>query len=415
MNTVHLLTPRIRTLVLLAAIALCAPLVWACGEKPGAEGADKTAAKGATAKEAQIAAAPVDVVTVQSQDFEESVDVLATAEPYERAFAASEAPGRIVAANLREGDEVRRGATLYRIDTQLDQARMDLMQNQIDNARREFERLQKLSAEGLGTSQQLDQARMAVDGAELNMRQARVALGKAVVSSPLTGIVATKYSDTGEFAGPGAPLAEIVVLDPLVVRALVPESLVPFLKQGQTVPVDFPALGQSVQGTVYRQALVANGPTRTFPVEIHIPNPERALLPGMRARVKVRKKTWENVVVVPRDAVLEGYAGQEAMVVTNSPEGEVSELRKVRLGPGRADQVVVLEGLAAGEKLITRGHRSIVSGTQVDIIHHHAAKLPEAPAPENGAPAGDALNPENAAEAVEGGKAADSEGATRSN
>lgn len=329
---------------------------------------------GEPADDAEVPAVPVVTQVLDTQDFVESVEVSGVVEPIHEVRVAAEAPGRILAAPFEAGKVVQKGDLLVRVDAQADSARVDVLQSQVASARREFERTKMLASEGLATPQQLDQAQSSLDGAQLNLKQARVGIGKTTVRSPQTGIVTEKFVEQGEYASPGAPIAHIVDYTTVVIEAAVPESDIAFVSEGSAVEVFIPALERHVRGDVKRRAVVATQKTRTFPVEIHVPNGDLEILPGMRARVIIPRKTWKDVVVVPRDAILQGYEAKEAMVLPTDDDVGPASLRKVSLGPARGNRIVVTDGLAAGERLIVKGHRSIVDGTRVKSVEQREAQ-----------------------------------------
>ena len=329
-------------------------LLGACSAKEEAGETDK-----------KVEAIPVVVAPLSTQTFDESITVTAVAEPIHEVRVSAEAPGRVVKAPFEEGATVKKGALLLRVDAQLDAARINLLKSQIATANRELARTKMLAKEGVATSQQLDQAQSAYDSAQLNLKQAQVGIGKSTVRSPMSGWIAKKMVEEGEYVGPGAPLAHIVDYETIVVRANVNESDVRAVAEGSEVTVKIPALDKTVAGKVFRRGIVAADKTRTFAVEIHVANADREILPGMQAQVVIPRKQWVDAIVVPRDAVLQGFDNEEAMVLSGTGREGKSELRRITIGPAKGNLVVVTEGLSAGDRLIVKGHRSIVDGTLV--------------------------------------------------
>jgi membrane fusion protein (multidrug efflux system) len=103
--------------------------------------------------------------------------------------------------------------------------------------------------------------------------------------------------------------------------------------------------------------------TRSYPVEIEIPNPDATLLSGMAARAGVVIEERQSVITVPAPAIVEQYGAPVVFVVR---EGR-AERRTVTLGPRAGDRVVVEAGLAAGEALIVRGQWSVSDGMAVEV------------------------------------------------
>lgn len=331
-------------------------------------------------EDSEVPPVPVETLVLAATDFVERVEVSGVAQPIHEVTVAAEAPGRITTAPFEEGKTIEKGALLVRVDAQSGSAQVDLLQNQLAAAEREYARTKMLASEGLATPQQLDQASSSVDSARLSIRQARVGIGKSTVKSPQAGIVSTKYVEEGEYAAPGAPIAHIVDYSTVVIEAAVPEGDIPFVTAGRSVKVFLPALERHVTGEVKRRAIVATAKTRTYPVEVWVQNDDLSILPGMRARVIIPRKTWSDVVVLPRDAILQGYEAKEAMVLPGKGDVGEAELRKLELGPARGNEVVVKSGLAAGDRLIVKGHRSIVSGTRVKSVRERKSGPNQEPA-----------------------------------
>lgn len=357
-----------RTSILL--LLACTTVVGALsGCKPPPSDA-AAAAKTDKTEDAEADPIPVETLTVESHDFVESFDVPAKAEPVDEITVAAEAGGRVLRAPFEEGEEVRAGSTLLRVDTELDSARIDLLENQIEAAQREYNRTKKLVDQGLATPQQLDQAEDALENARLNLEQAKIGASKGGVRSPSSGVVLHKHIEVGEFASPGAPIATIVNYDKLHVVGHVPETRIRYVNVGDTVEVAFPARDATLTGQVTHRALTASPRTGTYAVEVTVDNPERAVLPGMSARMKIVKKQWEDVVIVPREAVLQGFSRSETMVLPGDDDVTKAELHVVELGPSAGPNVVITRGLEPGQRLIVRGHRGLVDGALARAVRH---------------------------------------------
>ncbi|MBA2662044.1 MAG: efflux RND transporter periplasmic adaptor subunit [Bradymonadaceae bacterium] len=339
----------------------------------GAAGCQNEASGSPTSREAKsaplVAPVPVATLVIKSTRFVDTFEVIGRTEPLESVRISADTPGMVVAAPFSEGQTIKRGALLYRVDGRIDAARIELLKSQIATSKRELARLERLQKDGLATPQQLDQAESTLETAQLNLRQAELGLSKTTVTSPISGYVAKKNVDQGEYASPGAALAEIVVYDTIVVQAQVPESQIQHIRRDETLTIEIPALGRSFEGSVKRVGILAHSPSFTYPVEIHIANEDLSILPGMRTRMFVTRKEFNDVIMVPREAILEGFSSREAMVVSNTDEGiRRAELRKVELGPGSGALVLVSEGLVEGDQLITRGHRGLVAGSRIEVV-----------------------------------------------
>jgi RND family efflux transporter MFP subunit len=357
--------------------------LWGC--EPSASDAAPTDQGVETAKTVPI---PVETLTVHSRSFTELIDMPATAEPFEDVTVAAEAGGRILTAPFEEGDEIAAGGRLLRVDTELDSARIDLLEAQLESAQREYERTKTLQDKGLATPAQLDQAEDVLENARLSLDQAKIGASKGGVRSPVSGVILKKHVKKGEFASPGQPIATIIQYDKLIVRAQVPESRISYVQVGDSTKVEFPARDVTLEGQVTRRALTASPSTGTYAVEVSIDNADRRLLPGMSARMKIVKSQWGEAIMVPREAILQGFSRSEVMVLPagsepKSPDVQgrdtkgdqggfvgTSELHIVELGPSDGPDVVITSGLADGDRLIVRGHRGLVDGALARQVRH---------------------------------------------
>jgi len=144
-------------------------------------------------------------------------------------------------------------------------------------------------------------------------------------------------------------------------------------REMRKIPVIFESLRdresnkpRRMEAVLHRVAVEANPKNRTFPLELHIPNPDSEFRAGMRVTVVLEKDRFDNVIAIPRDAILQAVEGPEAMVVDK--DGTEAKSRPLKLGPGFGSYVVVTDGLAVGDALIVRGHRSIVQGEPVQLV-----------------------------------------------
>lgn len=365
----------------------------------GAENADEPSAE----------PSPVETMTVGALEFRETFEVPGTTEAARQVRVAAEAPGRILQAPFEEGDDLRPGALLIRVEADVDNARIDRLEHQLETARRELKRTRELSEDGLATSQQLDQAESQVRDLELRLKEAKIGLSNVATRSPIAGRVTRKFVEVGEFASPGAPIAELVDPSRLKLTAAVPESRIQSLEAGQGVEVRFPALDTARTATISTLPVGVSPRTRTYPIEIELDaeegvtekdgqedeqeneqdddqkpdeqkDAEPRIRPGMRANMTFTRKVWQNALVVPRTAVLQGYDAQEVAVIPadgSSEKGSAgdgrprAELRTVELGPGAGNRVVVTEGLKPGDRVVVRGHRSLTDGRPVEIVESY--------------------------------------------
>lgn len=306
----------------------------------------------------------VETVTVERAGFREELVLTAETEPVRSAVLSSQIPGRIVTLDVEEGQPVREGASVLRVDTAATDAQRAQLQTQLSSLEREIVRATTLHERGLGTVHDIEsfQTQRALVLDQLGALDANIQQGR--MRAPIGGIVVDKLAEVGEYANPGVPLARIVDISSIVVRAGLPEREITFVREGMEVPVHILATGEHYVGTLHRIGVEANTLSRTFPLEIRIDNASGRLRAGMRAEVRVSKRELPDAIVIPRDAILQGLDGPEVLVAEGSQVG----VRSVRVGPGRGGFVVIESGLLAGDQLIVRGHRLLVPGESIRTV-----------------------------------------------
>lgn len=264
--------------------------------------------------------------------------------------------GLVEAVSVAEGDEVRRGATLVRVDAATHAARAAQARVEVEAAERELTRAERL--QGSLPEQQLDAARTRLAAARAGLQMALVASSRAVVRAPFAGTVATLEAERGEIAAPGAPLVRLVQLDPVHVTLSVPDRDVVALRPEMVAQVRTNADPVPREGRIVRISPAADLQTRAFEVVIEVENTDRRLLPGMIAQVEVTADTENEQLVIPSDLLVTRLEGNGVFVVN---EGTAA-WRALELDSVVRDQVVVRSGLSVGDEIVVVGHRELAEG-----------------------------------------------------
>lgn len=339
-------------------LALIGTLV-ACGP-PG----DGTETEGAVPETPEEVATLVEVVTVESTSFAETIVLTGETSPIRAANLSAQVPGRIVTLDVTEGELVEEGARVVRIDTSTVGSQRAQLETQRDALQRDALRAEQLLGRGLATlsdveglTTQIEIVNEQIQAIDTNVHQGRS-------RAPISGVVVSKLAEEGEFANPGQPLARIVDISTIVVNVGLPEREISYVREGMNVPVHIVATGEDFEGTLHRIGVEANPASRTFPLEIHIANPDHAVRAGMRTVVELPKQSFADVIVIPSDSILQGIEGPEVLV----DDGGVAGLRRIDAGPGRAGFQVIHGGLEVGDRLVVRGHRLLVPQEEIRTV-----------------------------------------------
>jgi multidrug efflux pump subunit AcrA (membrane-fusion protein) len=205
-------------------------------------------------------------------------------------------------------------------------------------------------------------ARAAVTTAETQVAQARRTLSYALVFAPISGYVAERPADLGEYVSPTSKVATIVRTNPLRMRIDIPEQAISEVRVGQSVSVSVSAYAdRAFSGRIARISPNVTAASRTLTVEAEVENGDGALKPGQFATVRIQQPTSAPAVLVPARAVHTEGTSSHLFVIKNGR----AEQRLVQLGQTEGDLVEVRTGVAADEQVATSNIELLSDGMAV--------------------------------------------------
>ncbi|MGB0375737.1 MAG: efflux RND transporter periplasmic adaptor subunit [Flavobacteriaceae bacterium] len=278
-----------------------------------------------------------------------------------------EIPGTLVRFEVREGQRVKKGQVLARIDDGGMRNQLEQLQLQKQLAQTTFERVQRLWDQKIGSEMQYLEAQTRYKSLEQNVAQVRSQLDKAIIEAPFTGVIDELIANAGSIVSPGAsPVLRLVNLDEMYLEAQVPEKFLPSIKEGTPTVVEIPMLGTSLQTQIRQTGNFINPGNRTFRIEAPLDNPEGFIKPNLTAKLQVNDYSNPEALVVPLSIVNENAAGQSFVFrMQKTPEADVfiTEQVFITLGQSNEKEVEVLSGIQVGDLLIQEG-ASIVESQQ---------------------------------------------------
>lgn len=315
---------------------------------------------------APLELAAVDVATVQPRVLSRLLPLSGSVAPFVQATVKSKVDGEVEQVTVREGQDVRQGDVLARIDTRNLQARYDRELAAVAKARADLDLAtlnrdknrslleQKYISQNTYESTESAHAASVASFklAEAEARVAKIALDDAVIRAPFTGTVATRLVQPGEKVAPDSSIVTMVDLRQLVLEAAVPAADIPSVRIGQEARFKVGGFGdREFRGQVQRiSPMTANG-SRAITIYIAVPNEDRALKGGMFAQGELTLDATQPVLAVARSAVRED-AGMS--FVYTLKDGKITRT-PVKLGaPFEGSAFIeVRGGLSAGERVIT--------------------------------------------------------------
>ncbi len=312
--------------------------------------------------EEEAPALPVEAQPVIIGEVQRIVQAVGTLRANESVTLRPEIQGRVESILFEEGQPVKAGAALIRLDDDRYRAELNEAVANRDLAAVNFRRAEQLIQRKVGSEHDRDKA-----AAELEANQARVALhqetlSKTALTAPFDGVAALREVSVGDIVSPGQALTSIVAIDPIKVDFRVPELYVGAVQPGQSLQVVLDAFpGERFSGQVYAIDPQVDVQGRSILIRATVPNPDARLRPGLFARVELVLERFADAVQVPEEAVVPRGGDQFVYRIVDGK----AEMTAVKLGIRRGARVQVLEGLDPGDVVITAGQLKVQPGAAV--------------------------------------------------
>lgn len=325
--------------------ALCLAMLTACtGAKEEAQTVEKVES--------------VKLETAFMQEVPQTMTYTATVQPDKRNAITSSMPSRIREIYVEVGDHVKKGQLLVELDAS------NIMQQkvQLDNLELEYNRAKELVAVGGASQQQLDQITTQFEAAKTSYDNL---LENTKLLSPVTGVVTARNFDSGDLAQ-GAILT-VMQINPVKIVINVSESEFTKVKMGMPIDITLDVYGDELfKGKVSLIYPTIDPATRTFGVEVEIPNANNRIRPGMFARATINFGSVERIVVADRAVVKRPGSGDRFVYVYNN-DGTVSYV-KVELGRHIDTVYEVLSGLDHEAQVVVAGQSRLSDGMKVQVV-----------------------------------------------
>ncbi|MFC6184561.1 efflux RND transporter periplasmic adaptor subunit [Pseudoxanthomonas japonensis] len=356
---------------------LCGLLVLsAC--KGGGPTPEAQAKNGEASKESE--AVPVEVAKATHRTVAASYSGTAALEALGESQVVAKTSGVALAVLVDEGQIVRAGQALVRLDADRSRLQVAQAEAQMRKLENNYRRAQQLVEQQMISANDVDQIKYDLENARAVYRAASLELSYTTVTAPISGVVASRSIKTGNFVQINSPIIRIVDSSRLEATLNVPEREIAKLKPGQAVGLVVDALpGKQFTGEVDRVAPVVDNGTGTFRVVASFPG-EGELQPGMFGRLNINYDQRADALVVPRTALLED-GGEPAVYVVRDGKAQRTVLK---LGYNDAGWVEVREGLKIGDQVVIAGKAALREGSAVQVIGQEkkAATAAKAPAAE---------------------------------
>lgn len=310
----------------------------------------------------------VAVGRAQEKAFTHYIVVPGSADSRENVNVSAETGGRVVQLVHKEGQQVRQGEVIVRLDGSILRRNLEEVMTQMELARTVYQRRERLwKQDTIGSEVQYLEAKNQYETLQRRAATLRQQLEQTRVKAPIDGYVDEVLVKQGEMLSPGMPVARVVDLSQIRVLADVSERYIGSIQKGDTADVHFPSLDYHAALPVTFISKVVNPNNRTFQIEIELPNTAEEVNPNMMADVKLADYFNPQAVVLSSNVIQRTERGDFVFVVEEGEKGPVARKRKVKTGLTYRGQTEIIEGVSPRDRIITQGARIVTEGEPVRI------------------------------------------------
>lgn len=312
----------------------------------------------------------VSVIEAEPVTWQPSIEAIGTAHAAHGVDLGVEAGGIVKDILFDANDRIRQGATLLQIDDTIEQADLAAAEAQLQLSQETLQRVETLRTRGIAPVSDLDVARADATNARAQVNKLTAVLRQKALVAPFDGIIGIPQVDIGEYVVAGTVFATLQDLDTMRVDFSVPEQQIRQIRIGYDVSVSSDAENVST-GTVTAIEPKIDPNSRLVQLRAEVENPGNEISPGQFLRVRVLLPEEDGVLALPQTVLSSNLYGDSIYVVRTEGEGEdaTQSVEQVFVKAGRRSQglVEILDGVVAGDLVVTAGQNRLSGGARVTI------------------------------------------------
>lgn len=308
----------------------------------------------------------VTVSPVAASTFRHFVELQGTIDAKNNVQVSPKSGGVVTAVYVKEGDRVRAGQAIAKVDDQIMRESVAEVRTQLSLANTIFEKQAALWKQQIGTEIQYLQAKNNKEALERKISTLNVQLAQSTVTAPISGVVDQVSVKVGQSAAPGVGLVRIVNLSQLKVIAKVSDTYSGSVRKGDPVVIRFPDLNREMKSQISFVSTSVDPLSRTFTIEAPLPS-DNSLKPNMLAQVKVNDQNMANAIVIDQNLIQNTEQGQLVYVAVNEGGKKVAKAKQIKTGQSYDGRIAVTQGLQSGDQLVTNGYQDLVDGQPISF------------------------------------------------
>lgn len=311
----------------------------------------------------------VEVMPIQTDSFSHFIELQGKIDARNISYVAppNGQGGIVKALYVTQGQTVRKGQVLARLDDQLIRQQIEPLKVQLSTAEDTYKRTKNMYDQGVGTYQQVLTAQTAVENLRKQIGIIQKQISLMTVTAPMSGVADQVNVRVGEmFTGVAGNLPQIRIVNTgdLKILTQVPENYLSKVNVGTALEVYLPELKRTIKTRVNVVSKIIDPASRTFYIEAKLPS-DAAFKPNQIAMVKIRDYSNNGAITIPVNTLQNDEKGKFVMVAAKENGKMIARKRNVTVGELYNDQLEVKSGLQSGDVLITEGFQGLYDGQAI--------------------------------------------------
>lgn len=313
----------------------------------------------------------VTAFTVKDTLFNHYIELQGSLQTKQNLVLTPEYSGILTQVYVKEGQYVRKGQALAKIDDGGLSQQIAQLEIQAQLAKTTFERQERLWNQKIGSEIQYLQAKTNYEAQQKAVDQLKSTLSKTVITAPFSGTIDNIITEKGSVVAPGTTqILRIVNLNNMYVEVAVPERYISTVKKGTSTLVEIPVLGKSYPAKITQTSSFINPTNRTYNIDISVPNKEKLIKPNLTARLKINDYQSEKAILIPQNLISENAEGTQYVytIGKNAKNQTIASQKIIETGKTQGSFIEVLKGITSGDMLIQEGARSVKNEQPIQVL-----------------------------------------------
>jgi membrane fusion protein, multidrug efflux system len=332
--------------------------------------------QGFKAQGASFAPPPTAVTTIvaKRETWPSTLQVIGTAAAIQGVTVSADLPGTVDKIHFESGKAVQVGDVLVELDTRQERAQLAAAQADWELAKINYERQEKLVAQGVVARTEYDNASAQQKSTEAHVGEIKATIERKTIRAPFSGILGIRQINLGQYLAAGQSIVSLQSVNPIYVNFGVPQQQSPQVRIGGTLRMtsdDLP--GTEFAGRVTALDSVVSEATRNLQIQATLTNPQGRLRPGMFVQVALGLGANRQIIALPASSINYAPYGDSVYVVTDVQDPKSGKTFRgvrqqfVKVEGSRGDQVAVVSGVNPGEEIVTSGVFKLRNGAPVQV------------------------------------------------